>query len=223
MREKDGVRGRKKWPLMLFGLATLTLAMTVTGLLFAGLAAAWHSIGVFIYLPASYGFALATFALLWIGFAGCSPRLPTRVIVLVFLAAFALIASAHFAAFAVAGIARDRAVRRAVDAGLEADCRAIFKTYERDSRIQKDGYARIFHGTPEFNKLPASIRGLRPVYITIEDHPYDSEMPRNIGVCKNGFGGFAFGVRVFLEDEQVPPATWSREVSPNVYLWQEET
>jgi hypothetical protein len=58
----------------------------------------------------------------------------------------------------------------------------------KPTKLEKDGYIRVHRDSEEFESLPASIRMFKPVYVTIEDHPFGSPTPANIGLCKNGFG-----------------------------------
>ena len=118
---------------------------------------------------------------------------------------------------------REHEVRSALHAGLAHDCMIAFARFESDPDMKQYGHRRIFVGSEEFASLPDSIREFKPVYVVFEDKPFGSDMPRNIGLCKNGFGGFAIGVRVFLTDEEPPETLWKKRVAPGVYLWQQET
>ena len=69
-------------------------------------------------------------------------------------------------------------------------------------------------------RSPKSIRLFNPVYVTIEDHPF---LPRSIGLCKNGFGGFHMGLRVFHEDPGITESSDHVLVAPRIYLWIVET
>jgi hypothetical protein len=68
---------------------------------------------------------------------------------------------------------------------------------------------------------------LSPAYVINEDID-DTNIPPNIGVCKNGFGGFAAGIRVFRNDEDADKlkayyrCTCER-VAPGVYIWWQDT
>ncbi len=111
-----------------------------------------------------------------------------------------------------------REVRRAVNAGLRNDCLKLLQNWPT-----KDD--RIGHLKPEYSDLAPSIRMLSPMYV-INDHIDNTNIPPNIGICKNGFGGFVCGVRVFQNDEDAsnyfaPASQYDHErVAPGIYaLW----
>jgi len=87
-----------------------------------------------------------------------------------------------------------REVRKAVDAGLQTDCQSLIRHWP----ISDD---RIYDSSPEYANLPWSMRMLSPGYV-VNDSMDDTNMVPNIGLCKNGFGGFAEGVRVFRNDPE---------------------
>jgi len=81
----------------------------------------------------------------------------------------------------------------AVDAGLREDCLNLLLNWPvKDDRIGDWG--------PEYSNLPASIKMLAPAYV-LNASMDDTSLPPNIGICKNGFGGFAWGIRVFRSDQ----------------------
>jgi hypothetical protein len=109
-------------------------------------------------------------------------------------------------------------VRKAVDAGLREDCLKLLQNWPT-----KDD--RIGCLNPYFTNLAPSIRMLSPVYVINENIDY-TNIPPNIGVYKNGFGGFVCGVRVFRNDEDAsnyvnPSSLYDHErVAPGIYvLW----
>lgn len=115
-----------------------------------------------------------------------------------------------------AQIARAREVRRALDAGLREDCMRLLRDWPA-------GKVRLSEQDVDYSNLPASIRMLQPVYVT-NDSISDTDIPPNIGICKNGFGGFADGVRVFKNDEDAglfKSKTVGRceRIAPGVYFW----
>lgn len=115
---------------------------------------------------------------------------------------------------------RQTEIAASIDAGLQSDCQELFARFRDDSQLNNDGYLRFWPGSKEFDTLPKSIRLFNPVYVTIEDQPL------NIGLCKNGFGGFHMGLRVFHEDSDI--IEWlehveSTLIAPRIYLWIAET
>ncbi len=194
--------------------------LAIYWLLKAGFDYPWRSIAAITLFAAAYGSAIGAITLLAIGTITSSRRLPWIAGLLVFCTAIAI---AQFASNAIAQASRESETQQALEAGLENDCRVVFAKYQHDRELEKDGHVRIFPGSNEFNSLPLSIRMFNPIYITIEDHPFGSDIPPNIGLCKNGFGGFAFGVRVFMDDKNIPEPFWRKQLSSTVYLWQEET
>jgi hypothetical protein len=206
---------------VVFIVAAAPLILAVFCLLFAGFANPWCNIGYLMFLAlAAYGMAFTATVVLAIGVITSPRRLPWVVGLLVSCAAVAI---AQYAANGIARASRKREVRKALDAGLERDCRITFAAYQADPRLEKDGYIRVFRDSNEFESLPASIRMLNPIYVTVEDHPFGSDMPANVGLCKNGFGGFAFGVRVFVDGENTPEEFSSEKITPTVYVCQGKT
>lgn len=111
---------------------------------------------------------------------------------------------------------RAHEIQRSVDAGLREDCLQLLLNWP----VKED---RIFNSDPEFAKLPASIRMLTPVYVT-NDSIDSPDLPPNVGLCKNGFGGFAMGVRVFRNDQDANKfknntVGGCQRIVPGVYYW----
>lgn len=120
----------------------------------------------------------------------------------------------------VGPIARAHEIRLAINAGLLQDCASLLDQWP----IEGD---RIFRSTPEYDKLPISIRMLNPVYVT-NDHKLMTDIPPHVGICTCGFGGFAIGVRVFQNDEAADAFRriidgCYRRISPGVYYCQHPT
>ena len=84
-------------------------------------------------------------------------------------------------------------IKKAAQAGLQRDCVSLLHNWPT-----KDD--RIYNPSPEFEKLPSSIKLLNPVYV-VNDSYRNENTPKNIGLCKNGFGGFSSGVRIFSSDQ----------------------
>ena len=107
-------------------------------------------------------------------------------------------------------------IQQSVDVGLYEDCMRLLDNWPiKESRIS--------YSTPEYDRLPESIKMLKPVYVTKEviDLP---DVPQNIGICKNGFGGFCMGVRVFRNDQDAD--TYNKKIDgrcqrivSGVYFW----
>lgn len=107
-------------------------------------------------------------------------------------------------------------IQQSVDVGLYEDCMRLLDNWP----IKENTISR---STPEYDRLPESIKMLKPVYVTKEviDLP---DVPPNIGICKNGFGGFCMGVRVFRSDQDAN--TYSKKIEGKcqrivrgVYFW----
>ena len=205
--------------LLLFAPAMAAAVGSVLCLLGAAQGGAWHGLQAMIARLAGYLLAVTALSLLAAG-AAVSKQAKSWFLALAVSAA--AIGGAQYTSHVVAQSTRNRAIQSALDAGLESDCRVVFAKYEADSRLKADGYLRLLPDSDDYKALPASIRSFKPVYVTIERNPFGSDMPPNIGLCKNGFGGFAFGVRVFMNDEEFKKPFWYEEVSPSVYLWQQD-
>ena len=138
-----------------------------------------------------------------------------------------LISAFKFAGL-LAAIARSHEIQQAVDAGLQNDCARLLDNWP----VKRD---RLYSSDAEFAKLPPSIRLLSPGYV--ENSSYDlPDLPVNLGVCKNGFGGFAAGIRVFRSDEdgrkfisdlqkteQINKDFGFQCISPGIYFWWQNT
>ena len=110
-------------------------------------------------------------------------------------------------------IALERAVQPAVSAGLYKDCMQLLQNWPTSQD-------RIFSSDSNFDELPASIKMLEPEYVA-------NSMcggPPNIGICKNGFGGFSKGIRVFRTDEDAMKFSTNTvgsytRIAPGIYIW----
>lgn len=116
----------------------------------------------------------------------------------------------------VGGLMRFREIKASVDAGLYRDCMQLLCNWP----VQE---SRIFSTSPEFAQLPASIKKLKPIYVT-NDHLNSGDIPPNVGICKNGFGGFAMGVRVFRNDKEANnfremALGGCQRIAPCVFFW----
>lgn len=111
-------------------------------------------------------------------------------------------------------------IRMAVNAGLRNDCLNLLHNWPVTNNV-----IDAFDVDPSFSKLPQSIKMLRPVNVYNEKFD-DTNIPPNIGVCVNGFGGF-YGIRVFQNDDDAKKleATMGNlmdaceRVAPGVYFW----
>jgi hypothetical protein len=123
---------------------------------------------------------------------------------------------------------RLREIRAAADAGLREDCMQLLHNWP----VKDD---RIGDWDAAFTRLPHSITMLSPAYV-INERVDDSSVPPNIGICKNGFGGFAFGVRVFRNDQdadkfindmkrtmRIGRDFGYQRVASGIYYWWEDT
>ncbi len=133
------------------------------------------------------------------------------------LFALFIVGAAIFAHERAAAI-RHSEISNAIDAGLATDCQSVVRDHRDHPELINDGYVRIFPGTPEFDSLPNSIREFDPVYVTIEKFP-----DLNVGLCKNGWGGFHMGVRVFADPPDVPASLRRQPITPTIYVWVDET
>jgi hypothetical protein len=111
---------------------------------------------------------------------------------------------------------RAHEIQRAVDAGLFDDCVTLLHGWPMKE-------SRIYFSDPEYAQLPNSIKMLSPVYIT-NGSMEDTNLAANIGLCKNGFGGFAEGVRVFRTDQDARSFENQTRggcqcIAPGVYYW----
>lgn len=111
-------------------------------------------------------------------------------------------------------------IKQAINAGLQQDCADLLNQWP----IEGD---RIFRSTPEYDKLPISIRMLNPGYVT-NDNIFSPNVPPHIGICTCGFAGFAIGVRVFQNDEEADACKSIldgryRRIAPGVYYCRHQT
>jgi hypothetical protein len=119
-------------------------------------------------------------------------------------------------------------IQTSVDAGLREDCVKLLLNWP----VKDD---RIYNLDPEFSRLPSSIKIFAPVYV-INENIDDTNIPPNIGLCKNGFGGFALGIRVFRSDKdadkfitymkttaQINRDFGCQRVALGVYCWWRDT
>lgn len=86
---------------------------------------------------------------------------------------------------------------------------------------------RVYFTDKEFLSFPASIRALKPVYVS-NDKLTSTNLPASVSLCKNGFGGFAAGIRIFENDADAQMAikiTGDRaeRIVEGVYLWWQGT
>ncbi len=113
-------------------------------------------------------------------------------------------------------LVRAHEIQKAVDAGLYKDCQPLLLNWPSKEEM-------ILYYDPVFAKLPASIKMLKPVYVE-NDNIEDTNLPPNVGICKNGFGGFCMGVRVFRNDQDASIFATNtiggcERVAPGVYYW----
>lgn len=118
---------------------------------------------------------------------------------------------------------RDAEIANAIADGLVEDCESLFVTFRDHPDFEMDGHVRLFPGSDEFDALPNSIRRFEPVYVTIEENRVNGRLPLNVGLCKNGFGGFHMGVRVFRTTPNIRPSENRVRIAPKIYLWIDET
>lgn len=117
-------------------------------------------------------------------------------------------------------ILRVHEIRYSIDAGLREDCIRLLHNWPFKAN-------RIYDFDPEFAKLPTSIKMLKPAYVE-NDSIDEPDLPPNVGICKDGFGGFAMGVRVFQSDQDMRKYENGHDggcdlISPGVYFWWRST
>jgi hypothetical protein len=128
----------------------------------------------------------------------------------------------------IADAVRVHEIQTAVKAGLQEDCMRLLQNWP----VKHD---RISEFDAEFAELPPSIRGIAPAYV-INSQVDNPEQPLNLGICKNGWGGFAMGVRVFRSDDDAKSFANKmqitleankdfkfRRIAPGVYFWWQNT
>jgi hypothetical protein len=114
------------------------------------------------------------------------------------------------------GVVRTHEIQKSVDAGLYEDCQRLLNNWPTNKEL-------IEYNASEFAKLPASIQILKPVYLE-NDNIDDTNLPPNVGICINGFGGFYRGVRVFRNDQDASLFATNtiggcERIAPGVYYW----
>ena len=114
------------------------------------------------------------------------------------------------------GLVRTYEIQKSVDAGLYEDCQRLLNNWPTNKEL-------IEYDASEFAKLPASIQRLKPVYLE-NDNIEDANLPANVGICINGFGGFCRGVRVFRNDQDASLFATNtiggcERIAPGVYYW----
>ncbi len=120
---------------------------------------------------------------------------------------------------------RTREIQMAVDAGLREDCLQLMLHWPiKESRLEREN--------PAFDKLPASIRMLPLVYVTYESIDIKDALP-SVGLCTDGWAGFARGVRVFKSDQDAAKLGFDpsdnnanggcRRIAPGVYYCWDST
>ena len=80
-------------------------------------------------------------------------------------------------------------VRLSIDAGLKEDCMRLLSEWPENKFVL----------TPSDIQFPNSIKILSPLML-YNDFQNNASLA-NIGICKDGFGGFRCGIRVFRNDE----------------------
>lgn len=119
-------------------------------------------------------------------------------------------------------------IHMAVSAGLQENCMQLVRDWPSDDD-------RIYSIDPAYKNLPNSIKMLKPGYIVKEKDESTNSLP-SIGICTDGFGGFAVGVRVFQNDydaqKYIAEAKTQmrighefgyKQVAPGVYYWWQGT
>lgn len=120
---------------------------------------------------------------------------------------------------------RTREIQMAVDAGLREDCLQLLLHWPvKEWRLGREN--------PAFGKLPASIRMLPVLYVTNESIDNKDALP-SVGLCTDGWAGFAGGVRVFKSDEDAAKLGFNpndnnassgcRRIAPGVYYCWDST
>lgn len=112
-------------------------------------------------------------------------------------------------------LVRQREVQMAIKSGLQKDCASLLSLWTNSQD-------RIFRGSPEYEKLPSSIRMFQPCYVT-NDHAGNEDIPPHVGICTCGFGGFAYGLRIFGSDVDAEryfreSSYWFMRIANGVYI-----
>jgi hypothetical protein len=119
-------------------------------------------------------------------------------------------------------------IQLAVSAGLQEDCTQLARDWPSDDD-------RIYSIDPAYKNLPNSIKILKAGYVMREKAESTNSLP-SIGICTDGFGGFAVGVRVFQNDYDAQKSIAEaktqmrighefgyKKVAPGVYYWWQDT
>ena len=108
-------------------------------------------------------------------------------------------------------------LKKAIAAGFREDCLKLLADWPvKNDRMQDFELA--------YAQLPPSIRMLTPAYVC-NDRLNDPSIPAHIDLCKNGWGGFALGIRVFRNDEDAQLLTEGerQRIAAGVYIWWQGT
>jgi len=137
----------------------------------------------------------------------------------VMLIGFIAVISAAKTSAGLAGKARLIEIQQAIDGGMYEDSLRLLKDWPFKEQ-------RVYSFDESFAKLPQSIKQLAPVFVEIEYG--DDDRPTNLGICKNGFGGFAAGIRIFSNESAAQSLQQSGQgrgvkVSNGVYYWWQNT
>jgi hypothetical protein len=206
---------------LLASVIAISLAVIVGGIhSWAANAHRWHEPGPGVVIWCTYVFAGVLFVSLIIGAASSKRRRDFIVALILFGLLF--IGATLFSRRAAAS-RRNAEIWEAIANGLSTDCEAVFTAYLSHPDLKRHGFIRIFPGSQEFDSLPSSIKTFGRVYVTIEDKPYRSDQPPNIGLCKNGFGGFHMGLRVFRTPPKIVASSQREPFTPTIDLWGDET
>ena len=177
----------------------------------------WHSFGPMLHVLGAYLVAIIIAIVLLANAVISRNRKPPGIALTVFSA---IVAISFYTVYAGSSRGLQNEIAACIALGVEKDCKTILNQYANDPRFTQDDYVRIYTGSDEYNSLPESILAFKPVYVTIERL---NGMPPNVGLCKNGFGGFHMGLRVFGTDPKIAPSPDRVRVTPICYLWIDET
>lgn len=119
-------------------------------------------------------------------------------------------------------------IHMAVSAGLRENCMQLARDWPSDND-------RIYSFDSVYEQLPKSIKILKPGYV-LKDKAESTNSSPSIGICTDGFGGFAVGVRVFQNDDdaekfiadvkthmKVGHDFGYQQIAPGVYYWWQGT
>jgi len=197
--------------------SVMLIVLFLISFAYAGIVARWESLSGILWYPLSF-----LVWLIWlIHFVWLSSRHPPvfgkRLSPWVgLLSGIVLFIIAIKGAGQLGDIVRTHEVQKALDAGLREDClKLLDKWPTNESRIIT---------IEEYAKLPTSIKMLSPiVYVENNNIDYPS-LPPNVGICKNGWGGFAMGIRIFRSDADANTFKANtigdcERIAPGVYFW----